>query len=93
MVAKNDEIEIGRTLSKEGSSLKIVFYITPQKQISVFDTYISQTRGINTVIFPIEQNKLQKGKQYRMYVMAEMEKYVFPLPKIKFSYRVIENGK
>lgn len=96
LVLRNEEIEIGSSVAKEGWALTVVYYVTGFKDVCDFNIEIPPSSGLRVSTFPFRperDNRLKRKKQYRLYVSIEMEEFSFFVPKTYFSYYWTEDGK
>lgn len=89
---KNDQLEIGTKVEREGSSLRITYFITPYINISRFHCTVERIPELDMKLFPLHEDKLSADEQYQVHILVEMVMFVYRLPFVKFAYAWMEEN-
>ena len=71
LVLRNEEIEVGSSVTREGWAITVVYYVTAFKDVRDFKVQIPRSEGLKVSVFPFkpeEAGRLKRRKQYRLYV-------------------------
>ena len=73
LLLKNEDLEVGTLFNKDGESLKISLFLTPETRIDNLSIYLSKENNVKIKIYPETFHQLEEHKQVKSTIMVSLE--------------------
>lgn len=87
LLLKNEDLEVGTLFNKDGESLKISLFLTPETRIDNLSIYLSKENNVKIKIYPETFHQLEENKQVKSTIMVSLEDQLYSPPILSINLR------